>query len=84
MSSYDEHVTTDAANTLLLRNRLRCWRIDTGLSLDELADLTGMSKSMLSRVERGERELAPLTKVRVARRLGVPVRDLFEIEEVTP
>lgn len=65
-----------------LRNRLHRWRADAGLSLDEMADLTGMSKSMLSRVERGERELAPLTKVKVARRLGVRVADLFEIEEL--
>jgi hypothetical protein len=35
---------------------------------------------MLSRAERGERRLAPLTRVKVARRLGVPVRDLFEVE----
>lgn len=65
-----------------LRNKLRLWRTDAGLSLDEMADLTGMSKAMLSRVERGERELAPLTKVKVARRLGVRIADLFEVEEI--
>jgi transcriptional regulator with XRE-family HTH domain len=48
-----------------------------------MADLTGLSKSMLSRVERGERELAPMTKVRVARRLGVRVSDLFTVEEIS-
>lgn len=69
--------------TAELRNKMRRWRVDTGLSLDEMADLTGMSKSMLSRVERGERELAPLTKAKVARRLGVPIRDLFDVEELT-
>lgn len=70
-------------NTQHLRNRLRLWRVDAGLSLDDVADLTGMSKSMVSRVERGERELAPMTKVKVARRLGVRVSDLFEVEELT-
>ena len=69
-------------NVQHLRSRLRQWRVDAGLSLDEAADLTGMSKSMLSRVERGERELAPMSKVRVARRLGVRVSDLFEVEEI--
>lgn len=66
-----------------LPNRLRQWRVNTGLSLDEMAGLTGMSKSMLSRVERGERVLAPMTKVQVARRLGVRVPDLFEVEEIS-
>jgi transcriptional regulator with XRE-family HTH domain len=61
-------------------SRLRRWRKANDLSLDELADLTGISKPMLSRAERGERRLAPLTRVKVARRLGVPVRDLFEVE----
>lgn len=61
-------------------SRLRAWRLANGLSLDDVCDLTGLSKSMISRVERGERDLAPLTKVKVARRLGVPVRDLFAVE----
>jgi transcriptional regulator with XRE-family HTH domain len=61
-------------------NRLRLWRTDNGISLDELADLTGLSKSMISRVERGERGLSALAKVKIARRLDVPVRDLFEVE----
>ncbi len=62
--------------------RLREWRVHQGLTLDEVADVTGMSKSMLSRAERGERHLAPLTRIQMARRLHVPVRDLFEVEEL--
>jgi transcriptional regulator with XRE-family HTH domain len=69
-------------NAAELRNPLRVWRLDHDLSLEEMAGLTGLSKSMLSRAERGERCLAPLTKVKVARRLGVPLRDLFEVEEI--
>lgn len=61
--------------------RLRIWRQDRGLSLGDVAGLTGITASMLSRVERGERRLAPLTRVTVARRLGVQVGDLFDIEE---
>jgi hypothetical protein len=33
---------------------------------------------MLSRVERGERELSTRLRVAMSRRLGVRVRDLFE------
>jgi transcriptional regulator with XRE-family HTH domain len=59
-------------------NRFRRWRLANELTLAEVADLVGISVAMVSRVERGERVLAPLTKVRVARRLGVPLRELFE------
>jgi transcriptional regulator with XRE-family HTH domain len=62
--------------------RLRQWRAETGLTLDEVADLTGFHKSFLSRVERGERDLSPMAKVHVARRLGVRISDLFEVEEI--
>ena len=48
-----------------LDNRLRLWRVSHGLTMVELGDLTGLSESMVSYVERGERKLAPLTKARV-------------------
>jgi transcriptional regulator with XRE-family HTH domain len=46
----------------------------------EVSGLTGVSVPMLSLVERGLRQLAPLTRVRVARRLGLPVQELFPPE----
>lgn len=65
-----------------LNNRLRLWRANAGLTLEETSDLTGISPAMLSLVERGKRQLAPMTRVRVARCLGVPIRELFDVEEV--
>ena len=62
---------------------LRAWRLAHGLSLQEVSDLCGISPSMLSRVERGQTQLSPLTKVKVARRLGARIRDLFQIEEIS-
>ena len=56
------------------------WREEVGWSLEEVAALTGLSASVLSRLERGHRSLRPATKVLVARRLGVSVSDLFEID----
>lgn len=61
-------------------SRLRAWRHEQGLSLPEVAALTGVTVSMLSRVERGERRLAPLTRVQVARRLGVALDVLFDVD----
>lgn len=51
------------AESATLNNRLRLWRAEAGLTLEEVADLTGVSAAMLSRAERAEREMAPLTRV---------------------
>jgi transcriptional regulator with XRE-family HTH domain len=37
---------------------------------------------MLSRAERGQRVPSPRAKVLIARRLDVPIRELFELEAV--
>ncbi len=61
---------------------LRVWRQRERLTLEEIGDLTGVSPAMLSRAERGERQFSRRLKVLLARRLGVPIRELFPIEEV--
>ncbi len=62
--------------------RLRRWRSSAGWTLQELADVVGCSTSMLSRLERGQRNASPRLKVLMARRLGVAVGDLFEVEPI--
>lgn len=64
------------------KSKLRRWREERGLTLEELSDLTGLSVPMLSRAERGEREIAPLKRVAMARLLGARVRDLFNPPDV--
>jgi transcriptional regulator with XRE-family HTH domain len=56
--------------------------MDNDLTIEELAGLTGLSAAMCSLVERNKRRLAPLTKIRFARRLGVPVGELFPPEPI--
>lgn len=63
-------------------NKLRAWRERERLSLEEVAALTGFTPAMLSFVERGRRRLSTRGKVIVARRLGVPLRQLFDAEPV--
>lgn len=63
-------------------SRLREWRVGRGYLLEDLAGLSGLSIAMLSRVERGERQLKPETKIRLARAVGARVADLFEAEEL--
>jgi transcriptional regulator with XRE-family HTH domain len=50
--------------------------------LADIAGLTGYSEAMLSRAERGEPVFSAMARVRVARRLGVPVADLFDPDDV--
>lgn len=57
---------------------LRTWRLQHGLTLQEVSDLCGISASMISRVERGQKRLSPMTKVRLARALGARVSELFD------
>lgn len=61
-------------------NRLREWREQRGWTLSEMSRLLGLSVAMLSRVERGERQLRPETRVLIARRLRVRVDHLFPAE----
>jgi transcriptional regulator with XRE-family HTH domain len=61
-------------------SRLRCWRRQEGLTLTEVAGLTGLSPAMLSLAERGQRQLHPMTKVRIARALHTPLTELFDVE----
>ena len=63
-------------------NKLLSWRIDRGWTQDEVADLAGLSKTYISRLERGERCATPTTRVEMARRLGAPVSELFEVEPI--
>jgi XRE family transcriptional regulator, regulator of sulfur utilization len=58
-------------------SRLRAWRKSQGLTLQEVADLTGYSTAMISRAERGEREPSTAAKVKIARRLRVRISELF-------
>lgn len=60
---------------------LREWRERHDVTLEETADLVGYSSSFLSRLERGERRLKPLERIRVARALGCRVGDLFPARE---
>ncbi|WP_261558903.1 helix-turn-helix domain-containing protein [Frankia tisae] len=62
---------------------LRRWRRENRASLDDTAALTGLSAGTLSKVERGQCGLRPTTKLIVARRLGVSVRHLFPVDEVS-
>lgn len=60
---------------------LQRWRMEHNLKLDDSSALTGLSKSYLSRLERGQRQASRSTKVRIARGLGAAIRELFDPQE---
>ena len=61
--------------------RLLEWRHRHQLSLKDVSALVGLSEAMLNLVERGKRNLSPLSRVRLARALGLSVDVLFATPE---
>ncbi len=58
-------------------NRIRTLRATAGLTLDELAERSGVSRAMLSRVERGESSPTAQLLNRICGGLGVTLSALF-------
>ncbi len=71
---------TDEASTLTERiaQRVRELRAERGLSLDELASHSGVSRSMISLVERAESSPTAVVLEKLATGLGVPLATLFD------
>jgi transcriptional regulator with XRE-family HTH domain len=71
--SAEEHLTE-------LGGRIRSLRAEQGLTLQTVAERTGLSSSMVSMVERGRTSPSIGTLVAIASALGVHMADLFELE----
>jgi transcriptional regulator with XRE-family HTH domain len=71
---------TDAAPDLHQRiaDRVRDLRADQGLSLDALATSSGVSRSMISLIERGETSPTAVVLEKLAAGLGVTLASLFD------
>lgn len=65
----------------LVRNRLRAVRHHRGLSLDELAERSGVGASTISRIETGKRSVSLDVLVPLARELGLGVDELLASED---
>lgn len=61
---------------------LKYWREKRGLSLQEIADMTGVSTSYINRLEMGLRK-APSVPIanKIAKALGIPLSTLLDISE---
>jgi transcriptional regulator with XRE-family HTH domain len=74
-----------AAETLdqRLASRIRALRAERELSLEELSDRSGVSRSMISLIERGETSPTAVTLEKLATGLGVVLASLFLSTDVT-
>jgi transcriptional regulator with XRE-family HTH domain len=64
-----------------LGERIRGLRRERGLSLDLLAQRSGVSRAMISKLERGEKNPTVVVAAKVAEGLGVSLSQLFGVEE---
>ena len=71
MESMDEHFEKTVAV------RLKTLRTERGLTLDQLAELSGVSRAMISRVERGEASPTAALLARLCSALGVSLSVFF-------
>lgn len=61
--------------------RLRQWRTNAGLTLQEVSDLTGVDVAYLSKIERGlVTPPGPAWRIKLSRRLGVRIGELFDVD----
>ena len=60
-----------------IASRVRQLRADRGLALDALAESSGVSRSMISLIERGESSPTAVVLEKLATGLGVPLAALF-------
>lgn len=66
--------------SLKLTNRLRVGRAERNLTQAELARLAGVTRQTISSIENGEFVPSTLLAFVLARRLGMPMEELFTLE----
>jgi len=67
-----------------IAHRVAALRASGGLSLEALAARSGVSRSTISLIERGETSATAVVLERLAAGLGVPLAALFEVERAAP
>ena len=71
----------EAVTSGWLGERVRALRRERGLTLDALAGRSGVSRAMISKLERGEKNPTLVVAARVAEGLGVSLSQLVGVDE---
>jgi len=73
---------TDKDKKLLqqIGSRIRTIRLEVGLSQEKLAFASGLDRSYVGSVERGERNIAVINLLKIATALNISLSDLLKIE----
>ncbi len=64
-----------------LYNRLKEFRVRLGVNQQEMGRLVGVSRQTISQIERGDYSPSVTLALKLARRCGVTVEDIFIYEE---
>lgn len=57
---------------------IKKYRLRKGLSLIKLSELSGVSKSFISEVESGTKDISLHNLIKIAKALGVSSKDLYD------
>ena len=76
-------VAQRSAAHVALGRAVRAVRVERGLSQEALADRSGMHRTYVGGIERGERNLAYENLLKLAEALGVPASELLARAEDT-
>src|SRR5918998_1372586 len=74
-------MTVEAIYGERLGARVKEHRRRRGLTLEELAERAGVSRAMISKVERGEKNPTLVVAAKVAEGLGVTISELLGVKE---
>ena len=67
-------------STVMLKNVIRRLRFECGMTQEELALRTGVSRQTIMSIERGRTNPSVLLALKIASALGVGVTDVFTME----
>ena len=79
MDKYIYYMHTIYGGSMHIEIKVRQIRKEKGISLNNLSDLTGISKGYLSKIERNEVQLSLYMAIRISIALKIDIKDLYKI-----
>ena len=64
-----------------MKNRIRVERAEVRMTQQQLADAVGVSRQTIKAIEAGKFIPSTVLALKIARRFGKPVEEIFQLEE---